>query len=116
VSAKSLRRRPHSGKYRADEISDSDLSDNDVDGTTAMTLFQAKSNTSQNKLHIQNELLPEAVACGRKGMSIQSMKEVTFDDDELAGLSTDRVCGACVRARPNKFPDEIVRVHMTRPK
>ena len=95
-----------------DELSDSDLSDNDVDGATAVTLYQAKSNPSQNKLHIPNELLPDAVACGRKGMAIQSMKEVTFDDEELAGLSTDRVCGACVRARPNKFPDEIVRAYM----
>ena len=97
-----------------DELSDSDMSDNDVDRSAAVTLYKAKSNPSQNKFHIPNEILPDVPACGRKGLIIQAMKEVLFDDEEFEGLSPDRVCGACVRARPNKFPDEIVRVHQTK--
>ena len=107
-----------------DEISASEPSDGEVEAENVVTLFRCKSHV-RNRLHIPNMLTPSVTACiphkGKAPIPIQDLIAHSLTDEELAAITSrnpetgPRLCAACVTARPDRFPEAVVRAHMRGP-
>ena len=98
-----------------DEISASAPSDGEIEAENVVTLFRFKSHT-RNRLHIPNMLQPSVTACSKaKTVLIADLVPHSLSEEELASITSNdpkkgpRLCSACVTARPDRFPEPVVR-------
>ena len=104
-----------------DDISASERSDGEIEAENVVTLFRYKSHT-RNRLHIPNMLVPSVTACSKsKTVLIQDLVPHSLTEEELASITSHdpkkgpRLCAACVTARPDRFPEPVVRALVRNP-
>ena len=105
-------RPPRPQYYDRRELTSSEPSDGEVENGAAVVLYRTGSH-SKNRLHIPNELFPSMTACPKRS-DIQTMTAVSVTEEKLATmtstlLSAAGLCVACVAARPNRFPEAVVK-------
>ena len=99
-----------------DEISASEPSDGEIEAENVVTLFRHKSH-SRNRLHIPNMLKPSVTACSKsnKAVLIADLVPHSLNEEQLSAITSHdpakgpRLCAACVTARPDRFPEPVVR-------
>jgi len=107
-----------------DEISASEPSDGEVEAENVVTLFRYKTHI-RNRLHIPNMLTPSVTACiphkSKQPIPIQDLIPHSLKDEDLEAITSrdpesgPRLCTACVTARPDRFPEAVVRAHVRAP-
>ena len=101
-----------------DNMSGSDVSDEELDDCHEAVELYRKSSSANNILHIPSELTPSKTACseGRKttrNILIDTLSAVKIKDGEMATMKPTRFCRYCLRSRPTKFHDTIVKHFVT---
>ena len=107
-----------------DELSASEPSDGEVEAENMVTFFRYKSHP-RNRLHLPDALTPSVTACiphkHKTPIQIRDLVPHSLKDEELEAITSrdpdsgPRLCVACVTARPDRFPEAVVRAHVRAP-
>ena len=94
-----------------DDLTSSEPSDGEIEADAEFSFYK-KLSDRRNAVHIQHELLPTVTACPARH-EIATMKAVSLLEEELLPIAVKTArqgsfCGACVLARPNRFPDDVL--------
>ena len=92
----------------AEILSDSEPSGaGDEDVAETALFFNTKAKGGGKALHVASEVRPTQTAC-RRGLLLETLTSVSLTPDQWRAATPATFCKACVKVRPDIFPDAVV--------